>query len=98
MQPEISSGSLTCPSFALISAEGMGEDNFLNIRSPNRRTLVEFTHLPDIESVRSKVIKFGLLLLLYLFLQLIHRVTHSNLNRERLVPTDNPTKEPELAI
>jgi len=76
----------------------MGEDNFLNMRSPNRRTSVEFTHLPDSERFSSKTIKFGLVLFLYPLLQLIHCLILPNLNREWVGPAENPTGERELVI
>jgi hypothetical protein len=78
----ISSGILTCPSFTSSSAEGVGEDSFPNIRYPHRHRPGGRAHLPEYEEASSKMIKFGLLRLLYRFLQFVHRLTLVNLNRE----------------
>ena len=45
------------------------------------------------------MIKFGFLLLLYRFLQLTHRLTHPNLNREGPIGFgENPTPELEFVV
>jgi hypothetical protein len=99
MQPEISCGLCTSSSFTPISEEGMGEDSFPNVRSPNRHMLGGRAHLPDIERVSVDARQCMLLLLLYHFLQFIHRLTHPNLNREGHVRlNENPTPELKLVI
>jgi hypothetical protein len=81
------------------SEEGMGEDSFPNVRSPNRHMPGGRAHLPYIEPVGVDANQSMFLLLLYHFLQFIHRLTHSNLNRERPVRLgENPTPELELVI
>ena len=57
-----------------------------------------YAHLPEIESVCSKMIKFGFLLLLYHILQVTHRLTFSDVDREGRVIFENPTEEFELVI
>ena len=67
----------------------------LDLLNSNRHMQGGRAHLPEIESVCSKMIKLGLRLLLDYLLQFNHRLTHPNLNREgpvRLV--ENPTEEP----
>jgi hypothetical protein len=76
----------------------MGGNSFPNVRSPNRHMLGGYAHLPDNEGVCGKMIKFGFLLLLYHFLQLIHCLTLPNLDREGTVGIENPTEEHDFAI
>jgi hypothetical protein len=77
----------------------MGRDSFQNIRYPHRYRPGGQARLPEYEGVCGKMIKFGLLLLLCRFLQVIHRLTHPNLNREGPVGfVENPTPELELVI
>ena len=77
----------------------MGEDSFPNVRSPKRHMPGGCAHLPYIEPVGVDANQSMLLLLLYHFLQFIHRLTDPNLNREGPVRFgENPTPELELVI
>jgi len=56
-------------------------------------------HLPEIESASVDASKRMLILFLYLFLQVVHRLIPPNLNREGPVGLPkNPTEELEIAI
>jgi hypothetical protein len=99
MQPVISCGLCTCPSFTPSSEDGMGGDNFPRVRSPNRHMQGRRTHLPEYKRVCSDMIKFTLLLLLYRFLQVTHRLTSPDVDGEGLIGrAENPTEEGELVI
>jgi hypothetical protein len=75
----------------------MGGDSFQNIRYPLRHTPGGCAHLPDIEGVSGKMIKFGLLLVLYPLLQVAHRLALRYVNREgRVGLVENPTEELEF--
>ena len=97
--PSISPGLRTWPSFISSSEEGIGLESFEKKILDQTFTKNLKTYLPEIKIFSIDTSKFMLIFYFHLFLQIIHRLIHPNLNREGPVGLPkNLTEDCEIGL